>query len=409
MAGAPAVGAQTKKPSQVLRDLTEESKRSLKEFEEDALSDPFAQIDERARVQQTLREKAAKAVAGYKIADWKGDELSSLAMLYSIAEMKPELVDALVAYLRLEPKARNSPTVELRLIRGLLDIGKLAEAQKRIEAVNWTASMRSGGPIQALTYYKELVTALIEHGQQDDAANLAEKGYLFAGSMLDSGDFPEMFAPRIQADQIQLAAAAVASYEKAGKKREAQRIAGIVEKYDFKSQLELKSAYQDELARLRLIGSNAPELITARWLESEGVKIHELRGKVLLLDFWAMWCTPTLRMYPFSKDLQSSYAAQGFQAISVTRFYGRSDGSEKLTRDQELEELKKCKAKFSFPWPVAIAKMDDLSNDERYGVNMAPAIVLIDRRGKIRYIKREPGDPRKLRQEIEKLLGEAAS
>jgi hypothetical protein len=53
--------------------------------------------------------------------------------------------------------------------------------------------------------------------------------------------------------------------------------------------------------------------------------------------------------------------------------------------------------------------MDDLTNDEQYGVNMAPAIVLIDRRGRIRYIKREPGDPWKFTREIEKLLDEDAT
>jgi thiol-disulfide isomerase/thioredoxin len=404
------VRAQSRKPSQVLRELTEERKRAMKDFESEDPGDPYAFLDERAKVEEAIREKAAQAASGFKITEWKGEDLIALSTLYSLAEMKPQAVEALRAALASEPKGRNAPMLELRLIRTLLDLDQLQEAKNRIESLQSPAALRSAGPLPGILLYRDLASALAARGEHENAAHQAEKGYLLSEAVLASGNAPEEIEVRIRTEQLKLAAAAIASFEKAAKKQDAERLARLVEKFDIKLNPELRNSYQSELARARLIGSPAPELIASRWLESEGIKLSELRGKVLLLDFWAMWCTPSILSYPSSaKELQAKYAGRGFQAIAVTRFYGRSDTTESLTRDQELQDLKKCKTKFNLPWPVAIAKMDDLTNDEQYGVNMAPAIVLIDRRGRIRYIKREPGDPWKFTREIEKLLDEDAT
>jgi len=50
--------------------------------------------------------------------------------------------------------------------------------------------------------------------------------------------------------------------------------------------------------------------------------------------------------------------------------------------------------------------MDDVTNEERYGVIGAPTMILIDRRGVVRHVKRGAGEYRKLEKQIEKLLGE---
>jgi tetratricopeptide (TPR) repeat protein len=229
------VRAQSRKPSQVLRELTEERKRAMKDFESEDPGDPYAFLDERAKVEETIRAKAAQAASGFKIAEWKGEDLIALSTLYSLAEMKPQAVEALRAALASEPKGRNAPMLELRLIRTLLDLDQLQEAKNRIESLQSPAALRSAGPLPGILLYRDLASALAARGEHENAANQAEKGYLLSEAVLASGNAPEEIEVRIRTEQLKLAAAAIASFEKAGKKQDAERLARLVEKFDIKS------------------------------------------------------------------------------------------------------------------------------------------------------------------------------
>jgi hypothetical protein len=50
--------------------------------------------------------------------------------------------------------------------------------------------------------------------------------------------------------------------------------------------------------------------------------------------------------------------------------------------------------------------MDDVTNEERYGVIGLPTVILIDRRGNVRHVKRGVGEYRQLEKQIERLIGE---
>jgi len=179
--------------------------------------------------------------------------------------------------------------------------------------------------------------------------------------------------------------------------------------FDFNHKPELRSVYESELAASRLIGTPAPELEVSRWIEGKqgsSKSLGELRGNVVLLDFWAMWCGPCVAAFPHLRGFQSKYAGKGFEVVGVTKFYGRSDSEESLKREQEFKSLQNYKAKHQLTYPFAVGKMDDVTNEERYGVAGIPTMILIDRRGAVRHIKRGVGEYRKLEKQIEKLVGE---
>src|SRR5262245_59806161 len=399
------IAAQSKKPSQALRQVTEHQKRSLETFDSD-LANKKAEPYEWEQRTELLKQFAAEQAAGFKPADWKGEELLALATLYQRAELFTQAVGAYRAYLAADPKARKDSSVTASLTRALIETESLTEAENMLEGMAWVIEVNPMMTISRLALHKDLVVALADRGSYENAAEQAKKGYLLAESIPYSRPYVANLKDTVQRDQMMLAALAISSYERAGKKKDASDFLKTVETFDFLSQPALKTRYEAELAIARTIGRPAPELVVQRWLESENFNLAELRGKVLLLDFWAMWCSPCIAAYPHWRELQSKYAEKDFRVIGVTRFYGRSDSEENLTREQEFKSLQNYRSKFNLTWPIAVGKMDDLTNEELYGVNAMPTIVLIDRLGNVRHVKRGIGEYPKLMKQIERLLSE---
>lgn len=149
----------------------------------------------------------------------------------------------------------------------------------------------------------------------------------------------------------------------------------------------------------------APEFPVASWLGQDAVTLEDLRGKVVLLDFWATWCGPCISTFPRLRNLYKKYNPQGLTIIGVTKFYGRA-GEKPVDRPGELDFLKEFKEEYKLPYGFAIVDGQDAS--AKYGVNGIPATFLLDRRGVVRYIgvgaSAEEGE--NLEEMIKKVLAE---
>jgi len=375
--------------------------------EANADKDQPPDLAELEELDEAVKKFAAERAAGFKISDWKGEELYSLALLYQISAQFAPAAEAYRAYLNSDSRTRMASNARVGLARALIEMERLEEAEKLLESLELSFIEEPVMTASRVGFYKDLAVALRDRGLHERAAELARKGYSLAD---DSISLSRGMAPGLrettERNQIILAALAVASYERAGRKKEAGDLNDLVMKFDFNRQPELRSVYESELAGARLIGAPAPELVISRWLEGQPKNLGDLRGKVVLLDFWAMWCGPCVTAFPRLREFQSKYADQGLEVIGVTRFYGRSDTEESLSREQEWKSLQSYKAKHKLAYPFAVGKMDDVTNEEQYGVVGLPAVILIDRRGQVRHVKRGIGDYRKLEKQIEKLIGE---
>jgi thiol-disulfide isomerase/thioredoxin len=125
-----------------------------------------------------------------------------------------------------------------------------------------------------------------------------------------------------------------------------------------------------------------PAAATPRWPVLEAYA-----GKVVLLDFWASWCSPCLQSFPWMNELQQKHGGEGLVVLAVN-----------LDQDRKLAEafLGKAPAKFRVEYDAA----GDVAR--QFQVQAMPTSFLIDRQGKVRV--RHAGFKEKQRQEREQQI-----
>lgn len=96
---------------------------------------------------------------------------------------------------------------------------------------------------------------------------------------------------------------------------------------------------------------------------------ESLRGRVLLIDFWASWCPPCRRLMPFLNGLQANYSDQGLSVIAVNVDEVRADAEGFLRR-------------VSISYPNVYDPQGECP--ARFGVRGMPSTFLIDRHGIVR-------------------------
>lgn len=139
---------------------------------------------------------------------------------------------------------------------------------------------------------------------------------------------------------------------------------------------------RDRSIQLSLLGNEAPEISVKEWLVGEPTSFAELRGRVVLLEFWATWCKPCQEMFPKLNELHQIEGPRGLEVIALTRHYmayGGTDESKTEERGLMLAMVNQHQVSFR----VAIA--DDERLQAVFGANGLPTIVLIDRNGIVRY------------------------
>jgi thiol-disulfide isomerase/thioredoxin len=148
-----------------------------------------------------------------------------------------------------------------------------------------------------------------------------------------------------------------------------------------------------------------PEIVATQWIDQAPVKLSDLRGQVVLLDFWAPWCGPCRYTFPRLQRWHESYKNKGLVILGLTNYSGDIDG-RRATHGEELAYLRTFKKQNHLPYGFVVA--DSAVNDFNYGVFSIPMSFLIDRRGNVRFIAMGAGEQEiaALGKMIEKVMGE---
>lgn len=178
-----------------------------------------------------------------------------------------------------------------------------------------------------------------------------------------------------------------------------------------KKQVAEKLAYlQGPFATGKLIGHAAPAL-HFKWL-SEGTEktLADLKGKVVLLDFWATKCAPCIASFPEMAKLQAHYKDKPVVILGVTSIMGYFvDSPNNRTVDtfnhpeKEMALMPGYMKSMGMTWRVAFTDEDVMNTD--YGVLAIPHVVLIDKKGNVRFNNVEGSNDDKIKL-IDQLLQE---
>jgi thiol-disulfide isomerase/thioredoxin len=124
------------------------------------------------------------------------------------------------------------------------------------------------------------------------------------------------------------------------------------------------------------------------------VNLSDLRGKVVLLNFWASWCGPCRKEMPILEQLHKQYQSKGVTLVGVNVEPDSQDA---------LKWLKVTPVSF----PILFDR--DSSVSKLYQVEGMPNTVILDRKGKVRFIHRgyKPGEENEYLDQIRALVREA--
>lgn len=137
-----------------------------------------------------------------------------------------------------------------------------------------------------------------------------------------------------------------------------------------------------------LVGNPPPPLWVSRWI-GEPQSLDSLRGKVVVLEFWATWCVPCVRTLALNRQLRETYGPEGLV------FIGIHDGL------RGLERLDRLLAEHNVTCSVGVD--DGARTVAGWGVSFWPTYVAIDRAGIVRAVGLWPEHVRTV---VERLIAE---
>ena len=287
------------------------------------------------------------------------------------------LTTALAVTATLSAGQRPGPVTLVSEVRAALAAHDLAQA----EAIVVQRRAQQGTSSDVIEAISWLGRGALAEGQADRAEQYAVEAQRLALATLGSRTVDE------DAKLANAVGAAVEVQAQVSANRGARSDAIVVLERELKTYrtTSIAKRIQKNINLLTLEGHPAPALDLS---ESMGVPLaaataDALKGKVVVLFFWAHWCPDCKIESPILARLYVKYQSQGLAIVAPTQRYGYVAGGAPAPPDEELRYMLEVRDKYygflaDVPVPVSAA------NHQRYGVSSTPTVVILDRQGIVR-------------------------
>ena len=137
-------------------------------------------------------------------------------------------------------------------------------------------------------------------------------------------------------------------------------------------------------------GKPMPALDLTGWVNGQ-VTTEQMKGKIVVVDFYATWCGPCMAAIPHNNELLKKYKDQGLLLVGVCTSNRGQEKMDQTAKDRKME------------YPTA--RDPDLKSEQAWAVHYYPTYAVIDRKGIVRAIGLKPDNVEKV---VKKLLEEKA-
>ena len=419
---APASSAGGVAPAELYKEASDYTEKKMDEFTRKKVPFNPAVLEQTMQEQRRLASLNATQLA--MRSNLAGEDIYYLGMLYHLSQNEERAIETLNRFLK-EKSAKNEQAQTARYIIAL-DLAKtnhLAEAESALSDYAAHTPRRTS---EQANIEHSIAKAYRKDKQLERAAAHAEEAFKIAKTveptvanaslqdywLFNTGNalvelYQEMKKPvsasaavleevrrlalenksaRLYADATtRLANLLVDS----GHKAEAFKMVedSLSQLKTYVKDADARRVVQAELERkqkqLKLQGELAPEMAMTKWIGQSPVSLADLRGHVVLLDFWATWCVPCVAAFPHLVEWHDKYKDKGLVILGITKFYGEAEG-QSVDKDYEFGFLERFRKLYRLPYAIVVAGNDD--THQRYGVSSIPTAVIIDRHGIVRYI-----------------------
>jgi thiol-disulfide isomerase/thioredoxin len=154
---------------------------------------------------------------------------------------------------------------------------------------------------------------------------------------------------------------------------------------------------------LSLAGKPAPPLDAREWLGSKPATLASLRGKPVLLFFWAHWCPDCKEEVPILSKLMQRYSSRGLTLVAPTKYYGYVANGDDAPPAVEKRYIEQIRQQFYSPLGNMMVPLSN-ANFATYGCSSTPTLALVDKQGIVRWYHPGSATEAELIREIEKVL-----